>query len=215
MAVLIHGGCWRADLPGLELMTPMAEDLRGRGLAVWNIEYARLGELGGGWPRTFTDVTDAVAFLARAPQAGRLDLSRVVLVGHSAGGHLALWAAKTTHPRAVVSLAGIGDLDAFARSGPGACGEPGTVRALMGGASLAQTSPAAMLPLGPSLLMVSGASDPIVPAGFGQAFSVAARAKGQSVSELTLKGAGHFELIDPRAAAWREIAAQIQSYAGM
>ena len=125
--VLIHGGCWRADLPGLELMDYMAADLRDRGYAVWNLEYRRIGHPGGGYPGTFRDIAAGVDHLRTIAAPHSLDLRRVALAGHSAGGHLALWAAardrlpaesplRTARPlpiRGVVSLAGITDLDAY------------------------------------------------------------------------------------------------------
>lgn len=222
VVVLVHGGCWRADLPGLELMDAMAASLRAEGVAVWNLEYRRIGGAGGGYPGTFTDVGEGVDHLRRiAPEHG-LDLRRVVLAGHSAGGHLALWAAgrgrvpagsplRTADPlpvRSVVSLAGINDLAAYRADGPAACGGPSTIDGLVGaaerpdGAVYADTSPTALSPIGVRQVVVSGALDPIVPPRFGQGYAAAARARGDAVEEITLDGAGHFELIDPTSAAW-------------
>ena len=144
--VLIHGGCWRADLPGLELMDYMAADLRDRGYAVWNLEYRRIGHPGGGYPGTFRDIAAGVDHLRTIAAPHSLDLRRVALAGHSAGGHLALWAAardrlpaesplRTARPlpiRGVVSLAGIADLDAYRQTGPDACGGPSTIDGLVG-----------------------------------------------------------------------------------
>lgn len=222
VAILVHGGCWRGDLPGLELMDQMAEALRRDGVAVWNIEYRRIGQPGGGYPGTFTDVGAAVDHLRRLAPAHRLDLQRVALSGHSAGGHLALWAAarrrtppgsphRTANPlptRGVVTLAGINDLAAYRKDGPAACGGPGTIDSLVGAtgrpadAVFADTSPAALLPLGVRQVIVSGALDPIVPPSFGQAYAAAAATSGDPVRGVTLAGAGHFELIDPTSAAW-------------
>jgi len=92
VAMLLHGGCWQSSY-GLGLMDPMAEDLYRQGIAVWNVEYRRLGESGGGYPGTFLDVGQAVDALRNLPQRPSLDLRRLVAIGHSAGGHLALWAA--------------------------------------------------------------------------------------------------------------------------
>ena len=118
---MIHGGFWRARY-GRKLMHPVCRDLASRGWAAWNLEYRRLGRLsGGGWPTTFDDVAAGVDHLAEL--AAPLDLSRIVAIGHSAGGHLAAWAAARPRlpgcapgaaPRvpvtAVVSQAGVVDL---------------------------------------------------------------------------------------------------------
>jgi acetyl esterase/lipase len=230
VVVAIHGGCWLANLPGTALMAYQAEDLRRRGIAVWNIEYRRIGD-GGGYPETFQDVGRAIDRLRDMGPRGRLDLNRVVLAGHSAGGQLALWAAArrrlartdplyTPNPlpvRGVVALAGIADLAAYRADGPEACGGPETIDALTGAAAregrgrYADTSPAELLPLGVRQVIVSGALDPIVPARFGAAYAAKARAKGDLVQAMTLPGAGHFELIDPTSAAWKQIEPTIEA----
>ena len=222
--VLIHGGCWRSDLPGLELTDHLAGAFRAEGVAVWNIEYRRIGEQGGGYPTTFKDVAAGVDHLRRLAPAYNLDLNRVVLAGHSAGGHLALWAAargrtpqasplRQERPlpvRGVVTLAGINDLAAYRASGPAACGGPETIDALVGAARrrgdvFADTSPAALLPIGVPTTVVSGALDPIVPPRFGRDYAAAAAGRGDRVGERTIPGAGHFELIDPTSPAWAEV----------
>jgi acetyl esterase/lipase len=228
VAVMIHGGCWQATLPGVELMAYIAEDLRKAGIAVWNLEYRRLGSEGGGYPGTFEDVARGFDYLAKVAKDNALDLSKVITLGHSAGGHLALWAAArgriakdsplhgvaTVSPRAVITLAGINDLAAYRDGGAeaAACGGPPTIDGLIGagkrkaGENLyADTSPAALLPLGVRQTIISGAEDPIVPASFGRAYASKARAAGDSVEELTIEKAGHFELIDPDSAAWARI----------
>lgn len=223
--VLIHGGCWRADLPGTELMDYMAADLRDRGYAVWNIEYRRIGHAGGGYPGTFLDVAAALDHLRRlAPEHG-LDLRRVAVSGHSAGGHLALWAAgrdriaassplSAAQPldlRGVVSLAGIADLTAYRERGPDACGGPSTIDGLVGAAGAegrdvyADTSPPALLPLGDRQIVISGALDHIVPPAFGDAYAAAAAGRGDRADSVVLMGAGHFELIDPTSASWSRV----------
>jgi acetyl esterase/lipase len=232
VVVLIHGGCWRADLPGLELMTYVAEDLRQHGLAVWNVEYRRLGEPGAGYPGTFEDIADAVDWLRKLAKTKSLDLRRVVAVGHSAGGHLALWAAARgrlpkSSPlyrgdplpiKAVVSLAGIGDLWMYRAQGPPACGGPGVIDLLDGTASrgpwdvFKDTSPAEMLPLGVPQAIISGALDPIVPAAFGHAYAAKATAAGDPVQEINIGDAGHFELIDPQSSAFAQIRSIIARY---
>ena len=224
LVVVIHGGCWRADLPGLELQRPLAEALAHRGWAVWNIEYRRIGHEGGAFPGTFTDVAQAIDAVRGFAAAEHLDLSRVVFMGHSAGGHLAvwagarprlprssaLWAADPLVPRAVVSLAGIDDLEAYHATGPDACGGPGVVESLVdlkgrGAGAWADTSPPRLLPTGLRQLVVSGAHDPIVPPRFGEAYAAAARQAGDPVEEIIFPEAGHFELIDPGSTAWAKL----------
>jgi len=92
VVILIHGGFWRVPY-GLALMTGLAKDLVRRGIAVWNIEYRRVGDIGGGWPGTLLDVAQAADYLQKLGEQYPLDLQRVVSIGHSAGGHLALWLA--------------------------------------------------------------------------------------------------------------------------
>ena len=222
VAVLIHGGCWQAALPGLELVDEMAEGLRQAGWAVWNVEYRRLGHPGGGYPGTFQDAAAATDFLRTLAPRHNLDLSRVVTTGHSAGGHLALWVAarprlpaasplRTADPlpiRGAVPIAGINDLEAYRADGPDACGGPGTIDQLVGAASrpgqevYADTSPARLLPISVKQRIVSGARDPIVPPGFGRAYAERTTTSGDNARLLEVAYAGHFELIDPRSAAW-------------
>ncbi len=230
VVVLIHGGCWRANLPGVDLTAYAAEDLRQHGFAVWNIEYRRLGEDGGGYPGSYQDVATAVDWLRKLPKSDRLDLRHVIAVGHSSGGHLALWtAARPRLPKSsplyasnplpiegVVSLAGIGDLDAYRRNGPQACGGPGVVEAVAGLAArgpfdvFTDTSPVMLLPLGVPQAIVSGARDPIVPPAFGKAYAARAAAAGDRVEEVTLPDAAHFELIDPQSPAFATVRALIE-----
>jgi len=92
VVVMIHGGCWLGFF-GLGLMDGLVKDLQAHGIAVWNVEYRRLGEVGGGYPGTYLDIGRAVDALRSIAKRNALDLSKVVVIGHSAGGHLALWAA--------------------------------------------------------------------------------------------------------------------------
>ncbi len=229
VVVLIHGGCWLAELPGPELMDPMAGDLRDRGYAVWNIEYRRIGHQGGGYPGTFTDAGAAVDALRDLAPRYHLDLARVVLVGHSAGGHLAAWVAArsrivassplhTAHPLAVhgvVSLSGILDLAAYRESGGDACGGPQTIDGLVGEHAnpYANTSPSQLLPIGVRQAIISGETDRIVAPRFGHDFAKQAKAAGDDVDDTEIQGAGHFDLIDPKAPAWTAVVAAIEKLA--
>lgn len=224
LVVMIHGGCWRADLPGLELQAPLSEALAARGWAVWNLEYRRLGHDGAGYPGTFEDVGQGIDKVRDFARSRKIDLKRVVFMGHSAGGHLAVWAAgrgrlpatsplhagAPLEPSAVVSLAGIIDLESYKDHGPDACGGPGVIDRLTGfdtrgAAAFADTSPPRFLPLDRGQMVVSGALDPIVPSSFGEAYGAAAMKAGDPVQVLTIKGAGHFELIAPKSAAWMQL----------
>jgi acetyl esterase/lipase len=230
--LMVHGGCWRADLPGLEMMAYAAEDLRQHGFAVWNVEYRRLGEPGGGYPGTFQDIADAADWLRKLADGSRLNLQNVIALGHSSGGQLALWAAarrrlpkasqlNRDNPlpvRAVISLAGIDDLGTYRAQGPPACGGPRVIDFLDGSVTrgpwdaFEDTSPAEMLPIGVPQEIISGALDPIVPAAFGRAYAAKAKAAGDTVQELTIPDASHFELIDPESSAFKEIRSIVERF---
>jgi len=214
VVVLVHGGFWLAAYD-LSLMAPLADAFVAAGIATWNVEYRRLGD-GGGWPATFEDVAAAVDHLRVLAPARGLDLGRVVSVGHSAGGHLALWlAARRRLPeasplfrrdplplRAAVSLAGVCDLRRASALGFE------VVHRLMGGtpaevdAHYAMGSPADLLPLGVPQTLVHGADDRVVPLALSEGYRDRAVARGDPVTLVTIPGAGHFEPIDPRSSAW-------------
>ena len=223
VVVLIHGGCWQAELPGTILMDYMAADLRAKGVAVWNLEYRRIGHSGGGYPGTFLDVAAGVDKLRGLAKARNLDLSRVVVAGHSAGGQLAAWTAARgrlpkTSPlyvaeplpiRAAVTIDGINDLKAYRAEGPGRCGEPRTVDDLVKGAPqqtpYADTSPRELLPTKVPQVVMSGALDPIVPVKFARDYAAAAMRLGTRTELVVYPDAGHFEPIDPATSAGRAV----------
>jgi acetyl esterase/lipase len=212
VVIVIHGGCWLAEYD-LGYISAIAGALTDAGVATWSIEYRRVGDTGGGWPGTFQDVADGADYLLEIAAEHHLDLDRVAAVGHSAGGHLALWLAgrkwldgedplRGDAPLAlngVVALAGIPDLAAYAA--PDGCGS--VVPGLIGGQPtevpdrLRRASPIEMLPLGGDLTMVIGELDSIVPAEQAYGLTEAARRMGNSVRVVEIAGAGHFELVDP------------------
>jgi acetyl esterase/lipase len=218
VVVLIHGGFWRPEYDR-SLMVPLAEDVTARGWAAWNLDYRASGSGGGGWPRTFEDVANGIDSLR--PEAARrsLDLDRVVVVGHSAGGCLALWAAARAglpaiapgsrpkvKPVLAVSLAGVNNLIAgsFEKLGDGAVDD------LMGGppreAGDAYTlaSPTERLPIGVDQIVVHGLADVIVPVEQSTHYAAKAREAGDDVTVITVKGETHFDVIDPKQTSWRK-----------
>ncbi len=227
--ILIHGGYWRARYK-LDLMTGLAEDLARRGIAAWNIEYQRVGDRGGGWPATFLDVARAADYLRVLAPTYLLDLKRVVPVGHSAGGHLALWLAARHHIKddilrnamtasesgtieithtplelaGAISLAGVVDLEMAYRLNL----SNGAVVGLLGGSPRAVperytvASPAALLPLGIPQVVIHGTEDESVPLEVSQGYVAGARAANDQVTFRELVGVDHFDLIDPHSTAW-------------
>jgi acetyl esterase/lipase len=222
VVVLIHGGFWRSVYTR-RLMNPLARSIALRGWAAWNIEYRRTGRIGGGggWPSTFTDVGRAIDHVGRL--AGT-DPSRVVTCGHSAGGHLALWAAARDGLMAAVdapapavqlcgavSLAGVSDLVGAATLGLGG----GAVTRFLGGTPQSHperyelASPMALLPLGIPQVLVHGLSDDVVPASMSEEYQLRAREAGDAAVFAPIEAMGHRELIDPGRGAWPVIADQL------
>jgi acetyl esterase/lipase len=196
VVVVIHGGFWKSAYD-LSLGRPLAADLVERGWAALNVEYRRVGN-GGGVPETLDDVRSAFATL---DDAG-LDLSTVVALGHSAGGHLAAWAGhaveSVTH---VVAQAGVLDLVAADRDGLGG----GAVRAFLGhgaGPGDADVDPRQHLPLGVPVWCVHARDDDTVPFSQSEEYVAAARAAGATAELVEVPG-GHFEVIDEATEAWR------------
>jgi acetyl esterase/lipase len=197
VAVLIHGGFWKAEY-GLELMDALAADLTARGWAAWNIEYRRLGN-GGGVPYTLDDVAAAIDHLDQLPG---VDLSRVVTIGHSAGGHLAAWAATRDHHRVavtgVVSQAGVLDLERARELRL----SNGVVERFLRGQPIDVASPIERLPLGVPALLTHGGRDDIVPVEISERF---ARASGASL--IVEPEEDHFGHLDPENPLWKAVRA--------
>ena len=224
VVVLIHGGCYLAEYEGLPQTSGVAADLARRGYAVWNVEYRKLGEAGAGYPGTFLDVAEAVDLLRTEAPKHSLDLGRIVAVGHSAGGHLALWAASRAKlPRtsplwradplkiaAVVSLGGIGDLKGQAHIFAGACG-PEPIPRVIGLAEradpYADTSPADLLPAGVRVSMISGELDHVMPPATGYAYAERVREAGDPAEAVAIPNASHFDVVIPTTAAWTSVVA--------
>jgi acetyl esterase/lipase len=226
VVVVIHGGFW-ASTYGLTLGAPLAQDLAARGWAAWNLEYRRVGD-GGGWPATLQDVAAGIDALADLSGPNALDLSRITVIGHSAGGQLGAWAAARAglpaaapgaNPRvpvtAVVSQAGVLDLLSAVKQDLGG----GAVAKLMGGSPSAQpdryrwADPQQQIPLPVPVLCVHGRSDANVPIAQSRDY-VAAATKAGARATLTEVDGDHFTLIDPASGAWRAVVAALPALMG-
>ncbi len=206
--VFVHGGFWR-NTYDLTLAEPLVRDSVARGYATWNIEYRRVGDHGGGYPGTLHDLATAVDHLrfVDAP----LDLSRVTVVGHSAGGHLALWVGQRTDPVVepvlVVGQAPVADFALAANLSNGA------VEEFMGGGpeelpdAYAEVDPKRLLPVKVPQLIVHGNADTDVPIETINAYVAAA---GSGLTFHQIDGADHFDVIDPSHESWHLVLSAIE-----
>jgi acetyl esterase/lipase len=233
LVVVVHGGFWR-DAYDRTHTGPQATALAAEGYLVAVPEYRRVGLSGGGWPGTFDDTaawSDVVVDLTTDELGpGVVDADRVALVGHSAGGHLALWAASrhrlpessvwrrpTRLPvRGVVSLAGVCDLALAAELAL----SDGATQDLVGGDPstyadrYALADPSALLPRGARTVLVHGADDRAVPMELSRRYAARARAAGDRVDFVELPDTGHFDLIDPRSRAWPAVTTALATVLG-
>lgn len=228
--LMVHGGCWTTAIADRSLMDWIADDLRRHGIAMWNIDYRGVDRPGGGYPGTFADAAQAADRLAVDAARFAFDLSRVVAVGHSAGGHLALWlAARRRLPAGsalaapdplridhVVSLGGLPDLEAVAARPDNGCGTE-VIAALVGAPGpdradvYADTSIPRLLPIGVAQDIVGGVQDRIVPADLVRAYAARAAAAGDAVRLTMIDDTGHVELVAPESAAWAQARALIRA----
>jgi acetyl esterase/lipase len=228
IVVLVHGGYWQRD-DGLDLMDPLVTSLLDLGLVVWNIEYRRVGA-GGGYPETFEDVAAAFDVLGSLPPEveGLVDTVRVVAVGHSAGGQLAVWAAGRPQlpdgargagplvtPGLVVSQAGVLDLASCARTGlgGGACVELVGERPEDAPDRFALTSPIELVPIDVPVVAVHGTLDVTVPIDQSARYVDAAVAAGGDASLVRVDGEDHFDQLDPRSASWSAVLGELADWA--
>jgi acetyl esterase/lipase len=197
LAIVLHGGAWKA-MYNLIHTGHMCEALRDAGIATFNVEYRAVGDVGGGWPGAGEDVALAVEF------AKTLEADRRMVVGHSAGGHLALWAAKRAQ-LPVLALAAVTDL----RESAERVELEGAVARLLDGADVyTDASPIELLPLGVRQILIHGTEDDEVPYEMSRAY---VRAAGREAELVALEGAGHFELIDPQAAEFAHTLAAVRA----
>ncbi len=233
VVVMVHGGCWTTSIADRSLMNWIADDLRNTGVAVWNIDYRGVDRTGGGYPGTFADAAKAADQLSINAKKYNLDTRRVLAIGHSAGGHLALWLAAraklpttsplhTAHPiriRHVISLGGLPDLEATATNADNGCGTE-VVAKLVGAPTpqrpdvYADTSVPRLLPLGVKQDLVNGRDDRIIPIVMATDYIAKATAAGDTATPHTMPATGHVELIAPETPAWAEARRMILSYFG-
>jgi acetyl esterase/lipase len=232
VAVIIHGGCWTKQFGGITQMRNMAGDLAARGIAVWNVEYRRYDEEGGGYPGMYHDVATAMDRLRALAPEHKLDLARIVLVGHSAGGHLAQWAGSRARlPRSsplyvadplpvpvVISLGGLADLRNEQALIKTSCDRD--MAQLAGVASadrpdiFSDTSPAEMLPAGVRTVLIHGEFDTISPLRAGQDYARRAQAAGDAAEVLVLPGGSHYDEVSAISPAWPIVLGQIRKALG-
>lgn len=210
--VFLHGGFWR-NAYGLELSEPQAGDAVAHGYAAWNVEYRRVGDDGGGYPGTLLDVAAAVDHLRLLAERHPLDLQRIAAVGHSAGGHLALWTGQRVRLRAdaagasprvvpsvVVGQAPVADLAGNLDLGNGAVVDfmGATPEAAPDAYDIAD--PVRCLPIAVPQLIVHGADDTVVPVDRSDAY--ASLAGGDRLEVQVFAAADHFDVIDPAHESW-------------
>ncbi len=207
-AIVIHGGYWRS-LYGLDYIGHICTAFAGSGLATWSLEYRRIGNPGGGWPGTFQDVADGAVHVKSIAGSFHLDLDRIIVVGHSAGGHLALWLGtqKRMPLRGIVSLAGVADL----RRAWELKLSNNVVRELLGGSPeevpdrYDAASPMESLPLGIPQRLFHGTQDTSVPFEISERYIRKAQSLGDDAELITLENSGHFEIVDPRTREFERV----------
>ena len=231
LAIVVHGGCWVGKLANMdaravsmENMRPLAAALTEAGIATWNVEYRRLGNPGGGWPGTFLDVAHAADFARTLARDHQLDLKRIIAIGHSAGGHLALWlGARSKLPKTselyvenplplagVVDLDGPPDLKATLSVQQPICGSP-VITNLIGGSPeerpdrYREASPIELLPFGVRQEVFAGRMF----AAQAAPYEAAGKRSGEAMHTTVLPEAGHFVFIDPKSDVWPQVTASV------
>lgn len=222
VVIMIHGGCWQKSIADRTLMNYAAEDLRRRGLAVWNIEYRGVDEDGGGYPGTYLDVAKAADAMRYHAQTYNLRTDKIAGIGHSAGGHLVTWLSTranlptssplyTENPLplfGVVNSGGLADLEASENVTFAGCladimdtlvGAPSESRPNV----FSDTSPVELFPTPAKQISVNGAKDTIAPPVLGQRYTNTARAEhGMDAEFIEVANSGHVELVTPGSQAF-------------
>jgi dipeptidyl aminopeptidase/acylaminoacyl peptidase len=200
LVIVLHGGAWKSTF-NLIHTGHMAIALGTEGYATFNVEYRRVGDPGGGWPGSLEDVLLAVDYARQIP---RVDPGRIVIAGHSAGGHLALLAgAERSIP--VIAMAAGSDLEAWQSEASGV---------FIGDGSRQEANPRRRVPIGVRQVFVHGTDDDQVPYWLSPAFVEASVAAGDEAELVTLDGAGHFDMIDPQSRHWPRLVDAVRTVLG-
>ena len=223
VVVLVHGGCWTVRFGGIAQMHNLAGALAARGIAVWNVEYRRIDEEGGGYPGTYQDIEAALDALAANAESQQLDLRRLAAVGHSAGGQLVQWLAgrariAPTSPlyqakpllvNEIISLGGLADLRnekdlikaSCGRDTEQLAGKPSAVRPDV----FSDTNAAELIPNGSHTVLVNGALDTISPPRAAHDYAERVRKAGDSAETVILPEASHYDEVATTSPAWKLI----------
>ncbi len=233
VAVLVHGGCWAIKFGGIEQMRNLAGALAAQGIAVWNVEYRRADEEGGGYPGTYQDINGALELLGAHAARHQLDLGRIVAIGHSAGGQLVQWIAgrnriPASSPlfqanplplREIISLGGLADLRNERELIKASCGRD-TVQ-LAGSPSAARpdvfsdTNAAELVPNGSRTVLITGELDTISPPRAAHDYAARVQLAGDAASVIILPGASHYDEVAASSPAFKLVLPAIRKALGL
>ena len=232
VVIAVHGGFWRAEYDHT-YMEALCRSLNAAGVATWSLEYRRVGNAGGGWPGTFQDVAAGADFLRRIISDYPLDLSQAYVLGHSAGGHLALWLAGRKRvsgkselhdpdPLPIAGVVAISPICDLKKAADQDLGEvPGIVKTFMGASPglerdrFDDASPAALIPMGVKQRLYHGSEDPHIPIEMTQRYVEDAGDVGDPINMTVLMGAGHFDGVEVDTKEWAEIRADLLEMIGI
>jgi acetyl esterase/lipase len=233
VAVLVHGGCWTVVSGGITQLRNLAGALAAQGIAVWNVEYRRVDEPGGGYPGTYQDIDAALDLLGTKADAEHLDLGRIVAIGHSAGGQLVQWIAgreripassplfrmRPLPVRQIISLGGLADLrnerelikNSCGRDTAQLAGTPDSARPDV----FADTNAAELMPNGSHTVLINGEFDTVAPPRVAHAYAARARAAGDAASVVVLPGASHYDEVAASSPSFKLVLPAIRKALGM